>query len=398
MSQRSLRQARIDLHAGLHSRLPEIEDAVLARVFAVSESPGPLDPEYAKGLRAAVCAAIDHCLAAVELGEERSPLAPHVLLAQVRLAARNGVSLDTVLNCCFAGHTLIADFLVEEAERGGLLSGDELQRLLRVQTTVFDGLLAAVSEEHARATDSRVNSAEQRDADRVERLLAGELLDTSQLAYDFRAHHLGVIASGSGAREAVRQLAIGFDRRLLVVDRGEDTVWAWLGGRRPIDPSTLQTQISTILSPQVSLAVGEPAKALTGWRLTHQQARAALSVALRSSNNLIRYADVALLASVLEDDLLATSLRQLYLTPLEAERDGGRIAKETLRAYFAAERNVASAAAALGVKRHTVTSRLRTIEKRVGRSLDTCALEINTALRLEDLGSQALPFTAFSRT
>jgi DNA-binding PucR family transcriptional regulator len=98
-----------------------------------------------------------------------------------------------------------------------------------------------------------------------------------------------------------------------------------------------------------------------------------------------------------QDDLLATSLRQLYLEPLAEERDGGETLRETLRAYFAAERNVSSAAAALSVNRHTVTSRLRTIEKRLGRPLSTCATEIDAALRLEDLGHPTLPHVLDSK-
>jgi DNA-binding PucR family transcriptional regulator len=88
---------------------------------------------------------------------------------------------------------------------------------------------------------------------------------------------------------------------------------------------------------------------------------------------------------VLQDELLATTLRRLYLEPLQAERDGGEVAIETLRAYFAAGRNVSSAAAVLGVKRHTVTSRVRAIEEKIGRSLDTCTAEVEVTLRLQQL-------------
>jgi DNA-binding PucR family transcriptional regulator len=139
------------------------------------------------------------------------------------------------------------------------------------------------------------------------------------------------------------------------------------------------------LPPGVSLAIGEPGESLSGWRLTHQQARAALPIALRSPEGLVRYADVALLASTLQDDLLSTSLRQLYLVPLEQERDGGETLRETLRAYFAAERNVSSAAAALGVSRQAVNSRLRTIEEKLGRPLGGCAAELETALSMEQV-------------
>ena len=98
----------------------------------------------------------------------------------------------------------------------------------------------------------------------------------------------------------------------------------------------------------------------------------------------MRYSGVALLASALQDELLRAALRDLYLAPLEAERDGGAALRQTLRAYFAAERNVSSAAEMLGVNRNTVASRLRVIETTLGRSLGTCATELEVALRLEE--------------
>jgi hypothetical protein len=307
----------------LIARRPEIEQAVLTRTYAVSDLTEAMDPEYADGLRAAVSAAVAYGLTAVELGTERPPPVPVILLAQARLAARNGIGLDTVLRRYCAGHALLDDFLVEEAERSGL-KGAALQRLLRAQAALIDRLLAAVSEEYVRETDSRRDTSEERRAERVERLLGGELLDTSGLAYDFEGHHLGAIASGPGAAKALGDLAGSLDRHLLLVRRGGGTVWAWLGSRRRTDPAELECLATSTLPPGVSLAIGEPGESLPGWRLTHQQARAALPIALRSLRGHVRYADVALLAATLQDDLLSTSLRQLYLAPLEQERDGGK--------------------------------------------------------------------------
>ena len=46
-----------------------------------------------------------------------------------------------------------------------------------------------MSEEHVHETTaSRPDSVEQRRSERIERLLAGEALDTSELAYDLGAH------------------------------------------------------------------------------------------------------------------------------------------------------------------------------------------------------------------
>jgi hypothetical protein len=388
MNRDSLEKPRIELSSRLRARRPEIDQAVLTRILAVSDLNGSvdldsLDPEYLEGLRAATTAAVDYGLTVLAHGEERAPSPPPVLLAQARLAARYGVGLDTVLRRYSAGFVLLTDFLVEEAERSGL-RGPALRRLLRSQAAL-DRLLASVSEEYNREKSEHRGSSEQRRTERIKRLLAGELLDTSELAYDFEGFHLGAIGTGPGVGNAFRELAVALDCRLLTACRGEDTLWAWLGNRQALDPEDLRRQVSVNWPPQGTLAIGEPGEGLSGWRLTHHQARAALPVALRGPEPAVRYADVALLASTLQDDLLATSLRQVYLEPLEAERDGGEVAKETLRAYFAAERNVSSAAAALGVNRNTVANRLRAIEATFGRPLVSCGPELEAALSLAEL-------------
>jgi hypothetical protein len=389
-----IEEIRSGLVARLRARRGEIEEATMTRVYAVSERTETQDPEYAHGLRAAVSAALDYGFDALERSEDRAPPIPAVLLAQARLAARSGVSLDTVLRRYLAGYTLLGDFVFQEAKETGQLRSPALQRLLRAQAALLDRLLAAVSEEYCREEQERLGSAEERRADRVRRLLAGELIDISELAYEFDAWHVGAIASGPDAAEALRELARLLDTRLLLIRREEGSVWAWLGARRGLDAVELQGIASRDWPADISLALGDPAQGLTGWRLTHQQAKAALPIALGSSASVVRYADVALVASMLRDDLLVTSLRERFLAPLEQERDGGAIARATLRAYFAAERNVSSAAAALGVNRQTISNRLRAIEERLGCSLSASTTEVEAALRLQDIGHPLLPHAA----
>jgi len=373
----------------------EIERAVMTRVYGVSDPTGG-DPEYIDGLRAAVSAALDYGFAGIERRAEHPPPIPAVLRAQARLAARNAISLDTVLRRCFAGYALLGDFLIQEVEDSELLKRPALQYVLRAQATLFDCLVEAVTEEHTGEAQRRSNSTEERRAEWVKRLLAGELLDTAALEYDFDAQHIAAIAAGPEAQEALRHLAETLDRRLMLVRDGEETVWAWLGGQRRIDPAETERAVRDGWPSRLSLAIGESVDGLAGWRLTHQQARAAWPIALRSPPGLTRYADVALLASMLQDELLASSVNELYLSPLSADRDGGTALRQTLRAYFAADRNVSSAAAALGVSRQTVINRLHTIEDRLHRPLNRCAAEIEAALRLEDLGHPLLPCAAFS--
>jgi hypothetical protein len=385
------------LKARLQARRPELEAAILTRVYGIADPAGIAEQQYVDGLRKAVSAAVGYGLAVIEPGPRRgAPPIPPQLLVQARLAARNGVSLDTVLRRYLSGNTIFADALIEEA-KGIALRQSELQRLYRAQASIFEHLLAAIGEEYAREDRAGSKGNEEHRVQLVERLLAGELLDSSELDYNFDFWHLGILATGPSADKAVRFLAESLDRALLFVTRSNDLIWAWLGGRRPFEADERRESLNLVTSAHASLAVGEPAEGLPGWRLTHRQATAALPIALRGSARVARYAQAPLLAAALQDELLATSLRQLYLDPLRGERDGGAVAMNTLRAYFAASGNASSAAAALGISRRTVGSRLAAIEDRLDLRLDAASAEIETALRLDEIEGHTGPDTQSAR-
>jgi DNA-binding PucR family transcriptional regulator len=78
-------------------------------------------------------------------------------------------------------------------------------------------------------------------------------------------------------------------------------------------------------------------------------------------------------------------LRETYLVPLDEHGDSGLVLRETLRAYFAAGFNAATAAAALEIDRHTVQRRLRKVEETLGQLLPSCHAELEVALSLEKL-------------
>ena len=377
-------EARELVAACLRERLPEIQTAVGTRVYAIADPHEVTDPGYVEGLKAALAAAVEYRLAVLELGERRAPAVPEVLLAQARLDSRDGVPLDTVLRRYFAGNSHFGHFLVEEAERAEV-PASTLRELLREQATLGDRLLAAVSAEHAREATNRPSSAAERRREVVKRLLAGELADHSEIDYDFDGHHLGLMAKGEGAERLMRDLAGRLDRRLLMVRREEEAKWAcWLGGLHELGAEEALRALAGAAPAGVFVTVGEPGDGLAGWRFSHLQAKAALAIAERRREPVVRYADVAVVASILRDDLVATSLRQLYLEPLAQTRDNGKVARETLRAYFAAERNISSTAAALGVDRRTVRNRLRAIETQLGQPLTGSLADLEIALRLDE--------------
>ena len=384
-------QSQAALLAALRDCRGGLEAAIRARIEGDDAPTEAADPEYGAGLRAAIPLAIDYGLDGIERGAASPPPLPTGLLFQARIAARSKVPLGVVMRRYFAGYVLLGDFMAEEAEEAGLDRASDLKRLLRSLAATFDQLIVAVSEEYSREAERlTARPSARRRAELVERLIRGEPLDAPELGYDFNGWHLGAIAKGPRAGEALRNLAKALDRRLLALARDGEVVWAWLGGRCPVRPDDVNRVVADC-PPEVRLALGEPAEGPAGWRLTHRQARAALPIALHGSEPFVRYADVALLASILRDDLLATSLREIYLEPLQAERDGGEVLRETLRAYFAAGRNVSSTAAALRVNRETVRNRLRVVEVHVGLPLNDSAVELDVALRFEGLRDKPPP-------
>ena len=368
----------------LRERRAEIEAELLNRVRAIQDPASPAEEAYVDRLQPTVEAGLDYGLRAIEKGSAgQSPEVPDQLLLQARLAARSGIGLDAVLRRYCSGNTLVTDILIEEADRCRL-PRDELKVYFRSLAMSFERLLSAVSTEYTQAAGEVTASSEERRIELIDRLLAGELIESSELAYDFSAWHLGLAAFGAGVQDSIRILAEQIDANLLCVRRRDGVVLAWLGARRQAVLVNGWKTASTGFAG-ASVGFGEPAQGLPGWRLTHRQAAAALPLAIKGHDPVASYSQAPLLATALKNDLLATSLDQIFLAPLAGERDGGQAAKDTLSAYYEASCNASAAAAALGIERRTVTSRLRAIEARLGRRLDAFSAEIQTALRLDAL-------------
>lgn len=366
----------------LRGRRDAIEEAVLARVDGIAGEPVTAEEAvYVEGLRSAVTVALSYALDVLQQGATVPP--PPALLTQARLAARSGVSLGTVLRRYFAGYSLLTSALMEEAVESGF-DRATLAEALREGGIVFEHLVGAVSEEHASESRDRVAPRDGHRARRVQALLAGEPVDTSSLVYDFDGWHVGLVATGPDGGPIFQQLSTALERRSLVVRWDIERTYGWIGGRRPFSRDEIASCLELELPMGMSVAVGEPAREMGGWRLTHRQAVSVLPVALKFDGCAVRYLDTAVLANLLADDVLLASLRQIYLAPIAADRSGGETLLETLRAYYAADRNVSSAAAVLGVSRRTVSNRLQAVEDLLGRSLLTDTVEIELALRLQE--------------
>jgi hypothetical protein len=355
----------------------------MLRALAVAEPTGEETPGYVEGLGTAIGAAIDHAIAVIEHGPEGVGATPAELMAQARSAARSGVGLEVVLRRYAAGYSALGEFLRRlTRDLSTRASSEVLYSIERDLATLFDRLVEVVSKEYREEADRTQRPSGPWRSDSIRRLLAGELPDTSVLNYDLEVHHVCVIARGPRGETGLRDVSSTLDRRSLFFEGGGQTLSVWLGGRQSFDRAELDELADFQWPPETLVAAGEPAQGLPGWRLTYRQATAALGVALRRPQPYTRYGEVALVAAVSKDNDLLSFLAKTYLAPLATERDGGEALRRTLRAYLHADRNVSSAAAALGIARQTVASRLQVIETRVGRPLASCGAEFEAILHL----------------
>lgn len=373
--------------ARLRSRQGEIEDTILTQILNSAPDMASIeDADYRAKRRDAITAVVEYGLAGIDFGQDWSQPVPLAAITQAQHAARLGLSLETVLSRYFAGYKLLVKFITREAKD---LSDETtiLAHMLSLQMSLLERLISSIAHEYTREIGRCGQSLGQQRIDSVLKLLDGASADVADLDYDFDLWHLGLIAKGNEAERAAQVLAANRGQRPLSVLRSTELLWVWLGMRsRPTDKGIEDILYSATWPAKVSVGIGEPAKGIDGWRLTHWQAREALQVSLGSQRP-SRYADVSLLTLVLQNDVATRSLTETFLTPLGPRHGKGEVVRRILRAYFKAGGNAAAAANDLGLTPKTVRRHVQDVELRIGRSLPTCHAELAVALSLEELGT-----------
>jgi PucR C-terminal helix-turn-helix domain len=386
-SARSLDGIRAEIVKRLRTRRSEIVQTIYARIQDdVPDWVDGQDRAYHAGVLAAVAAVLSYSLEAIEHGSAWSGPIPPDAVAQARRAARTGVSLGIVVRRYVAGHGEFGDFVMNEAQRCGLSSNvPALDHMRKTQEAILGHLTAAIEHEYEQEREQVV--PERRRSDIVRRLLSDETVDPAEMAelhYEIHTSwHIGLMATGAGVEEVLRELKARYGRRLLVTAI-DGRVWAWLGGQKRFTAADIDC-LSSNGHVGLLLAIGEPGKGIDGWRLTHNQAQEALGLALSKPDGFARYADDPLLVVTANNDTLAKSLTQKYLIPLRSQRDGGATLRQTLRTYIDLGCNATSAAHPLKVGRRAVVNRVRMAETLIGRSIRECLTELDTALRMEQL-------------
>jgi len=348
---------------------------------------GVRDIEYLRGLEAAVSSGVDFGVEVIARGGATTSQLPLPLLTQARLAARHRIPLKLVIRRYLAAESVLNHFVFQAAAEDPEVGQPALRSALAAHNAAFDQLVSAVSDEYEHEESTRYATGRSQRTELIQRLLRGEPADGSSLNYSFEGHHLGLVVLSPDPQPLLRSLSSDVGAKLLTVRPSDSATWAWLGGTEAPDLERVARWARKHWPASIPLGIGEPAPSLSGWRRTHQQARAAAGLSHLTTHGHTKFRDIVLLSAACRDPLLRESMRDMYLVPLTQERDRGAVLRATLRAYFDADRKGSGAAAALGVSRQTVSKRLQVVEEHLDQPIAACSDLLNAALRLEEYGA-----------
>jgi PucR C-terminal helix-turn-helix domain len=364
----------------LSANSQEVEEAIVARIRD-NEVGVPTNPDALASLGLGATESIGTMIESFEVGLDWSPTLPPTVATYIRYLAREEVPMEAVMRVC----SLVGGVFVEVVF--SKLGDDEaklaLSYLAGWGSGNFDRLLNAFAAEYTGELERLSKSPTSDLRKRVGKQLRGAFDDAVGPGYRLDARHIALIVVGARGDLACRRLAEQVGADLLIVPDAEDTWWAWLGAHREIGFAELERALP-LNGAELAVSVGEPRPGGNGWRLTHHEAQSALPIARLEAPGLVRYSNVALLASAFSDEATGRSLMDRYLRPLDGHRDADDL-RQTLRTYFELNCNAVSTASSLGVNRHTVQRRLKRVEEAIGEPSSDRQAEFGVALRLEQL-------------
>jgi hypothetical protein len=344
----------------------------------------------------------------IDLADVRAPAAS---LEYARRRAQRGTPLTALLRTYRLGHTVFSDWVLKELAR----QTNDAQMLTAVtldMSTIVAGYVDQTSEEIVAAyTQERENWLRNRSAARAARirdLLSGARIDVTAteatLGYRLRQYHVGVVCWAGGEATAVdnitrleraighvaAQTASGSDP--LFQPRDECSAWAWLPlGIRDRFDATAASMAD--LEGDLHVAFGDAVLGVAGFRLTHQQAIAAQTVALagRAPPRVVSYGDVAPVAMMLGSADLLRAWVLSTLAGLAIDDEHHARLRNTLLVFLDTGGSYKTTAERLVLHKNTVQYRIRKAEESLGRPVARSRHDVELALQASHwLGSSVL--------
>lgn len=321
--------------------------------------------------------------------------------------AEAGIPLDDVLHAYRTVSRVCWDVLAEECRHS---DGNALEAAIGLAEAVLrytDQISTSVAEAYAQAQRAIVREQEGARREFLSDLLYGTdaspedvLRRAHAFGYDLSLSYIALVGCGpgpDGGKETIVSAAVSRVSDLakadpIVIQKAEQTI-ALLPADSGTDVGVLPEKLVVEMGGGWEFGMGGPEPGLEGIRRAYLEAREALEIgmALELDGAVYRFDDLLLYHFLkLEQGLVDRFIEQM-LGPLIAydHRRKGELLK-TLERYFAADGSVKMAGEMLFAHPHTVTYRLKQIERLTGWSLRNPEdkLRLQLALRAHRL-SQA---------
>lgn len=301
--------------------------------------------------------------------------------------AEAGIPLDDVLHAYRTVSRVCWEVFGEECRR--LPASDQLDAAIDLAEAVLrytDQISGAVAEAYSRAQRSIIREQEGARREFLSDVLYGTdvspediLRRAHSFGYDLSLSYVALVGLGpepnnhneATVASAAAAAAVNAAADPIVLQKGVHTV-ALLPADAYADPEIVPEKLLAELGGGWRFGIGGPEPSIEGIRRAYLEAREALEIglALGLSEPIFRFDDLLLYHFLRSEPALVSRFVKLMLGPLLEydDRRKGELVK-TLDAYFDADGSVKAAGEALFAHPHTVTYRLKQVEKLTGWSL-----------------------------
>lgn len=367
-------------------RLDEVVDRCLAAIWETVPSYGrsgePLHSDVREAVRGNVAALAQVLSEGRELRREELGR----IEAVGKRRAEAGIPLDDVLHAYRTVSRVCWDVLSEECRSS---EHDALETALGLAEAILrytDQISTSVAEAYAMAQRDIVREQEGARREFLADLLYGTDASPEQVlqrahtfGYDLTLNYIALVGSGPGSDSGKEALVAAAAARVgglatadpIVIQKGEQTI-ALMPAEPFTDVGVVPEKIVVELGDGWLFGMGGPEPGLEGIRRAYLEAREALEIgmALELTGPVFRFDDLLLYHFLKLEQVLVDRFVEQMLGPLVAydDRRKGELMK-TLDAYFAADGSVKMAGEMLFAHPHTVTYRLKQIERLTGWSL-----------------------------
>ncbi|MFJ6986749.1 MULTISPECIES: PucR family transcriptional regulator [unclassified Streptomyces] len=217
---------------------------------------------------------------------------------------------------------------------------------------------------------------------------------SDRLGYDLRAEHVALVAWSVGsttddtkarlcavAEQALRDLGC---RSVLVVPADPGRVWAW--GRTDDESRSLAEEPTVPAGARI--AVGLPAHGVSGFRVSHAQAKEAERIACSvpvSTTSVFDFHALEVFGLLSPRPAALSAFVERELGALARNGPTEDALRETLLCYLENDRSLSAVAAQLHIAKNTVLHRVRRSEQLRGRPVQQDKLRLLVALHVCDV-------------